>query len=192
MCRPREPTSGLWAWLSSWARTAGSRSIGIRSLSGRPSTSFQPGSMWMAQWFRKLIFIWTRTGMVRATTAAPRRCAAIDGCICRSTISGCVESIVSTFQLSGTPAARDISTSSSTSSGSKPIRHPSTMASSAVAAVPFTAPQAVSSSSREHARDGTGRPSPSECVNDCDVDSPRAPASIAPRISADSSSRSSR
>ncbi len=85
-----------------------------------------------AQCDAKFMFIPTRIGIVSATIRPPSsvaRSAAASWC---STPAGLVESIVSTFQLSGRCAAADIRANRSTSSSENPLRQPSVMASTVV------------------------------------------------------------
>lgn len=87
--------------------------------------------------------------------------------------------MVRTFQLRGRLTTALISTKRSISSSLNWSRHPATIASICVPSCSPTARDSAISSAGFACRDATGCPSPSLCVEDCVVDSPHAPASIA-------------
>ncbi len=125
------------------------------------------------------MFIGVRIGMVSATIRPPAVRARSLGTSWRGTRPGTAASMVSTFQLSGRPAAALMSTKRSISSSENWSRHPATIASSWVPSCSPTARERASSSSGRACREATGSPSPSECVDDWVVESPQAPASMA-------------
>jgi hypothetical protein len=107
----------------------------------------------------------------------PIDAAVSDAPNCRGTRSGAAASTVSTFQLIGRFAVADISENNSISSSLNMSRQPSMIASSVVPGYwPVTSHNASNSSFVDQ-RDGTGLPSPSECVDDNVVENPSPPAS---------------
>lgn len=177
--RRKTPASLLSARRSISARTAGSRSFAIRSSTGRERISPQPGMRFRAQNVPSDMFMGVRIGMVSATIRPPALRARSLGISWRGTRSGTAASMVRTFQFRGRPAAALISTNRSISSSLNWSRHPATIASIWVPSCSATARLSASSSSGRACREATGCPSPSECVEDCVVEKPQAPASIA-------------
>ncbi len=116
--------------------------------------------------------------MVSATIRPPAARARADADSWRGTRSGTEASMVSTFQLTARPAAADMSTSRSISSSANLSRQPATIASICVPGCSPTARQSATSSFRSAWREATGRPSPSEWVEDWVVESPHAPSAI--------------
>lgn len=157
------------------ARTAGSPSLAARTSPGTSSTSLQPGISHSAQNVPKLMFISTCTGIVSATTRPPTSRAHREGPSWRSIRRGWPAAMLSTFQLSGRFAIALIWARRSFSASVKPFRQPSTIASSVVPSCSPTTAQSSSSSWTEANRLATGLPSPSECVEDRVVESPRPP-----------------
>ena len=175
---PRKtPASLLRARASNMVRTEGSASCFWRSSSGSPITSPHPGIKKSAQCVRKLMFIGTSVGMVKATMRPPALAAADEAESWCSMRSAERASTVSTFQLRGRRAVTLMVVMRSTSSGLKESRHPLVMYSSVVPSCAATSSQKASISRRSAWRELIGRPSPSEWVRDCEDEKPRPPAS---------------
>ena len=111
-------------------------------------TSPHPGMRKSAQWVRKLMFMGTSVGMVRATICPPAAAAVDEADSWCSMRSAERASTVRTFQLRGRWAVTLMVVMRSISSGVKESRHPLVMYSSVVPSWAATSSQKASISRR--------------------------------------------
>ncbi len=177
----RTPASGERAPASSLARTAGSARAALRSGSGLPITSAQPGSASKMKPLIRLRRIFIGCGSVSATTFAPRAAAwslAASWALC---MSGIMELGFSRFQFTArSPASANVVMRAFSSSVKLPTPGRN---SSRVPGNSFTTLASANSSSSVAWREGTGLPSASLCVGDTVLEKPSPPAAIDSRSS---------